>query len=91
MTYSMFVSDACEKNVEKLCKKNNTLREILEKKMNEIIENPHHYKPLKYDLAGEKRVHIMKSFVLKFEVDEKNKVVKFIFFGHHDEAYRRIY
>lgn len=85
----MFVSDACEKNVEKLCKKNPVLKEALEKKMNEIIKNPQHYKPLKYDLAGEKRVHIMKSFVFKFEVNEQNKVVRFMFFGHHDEAYRR--
>jgi mRNA-degrading endonuclease RelE of RelBE toxin-antitoxin system len=57
--------------------------------MNEIILNPQHYKPLKYDLAGERRVHIMKSFVLKFEIDEAAKTVKFIFFGHHDEAYKR--
>ena len=48
-----------------------------------------HYKPLKYDLAGERRVHIMKSFVLKFEIDENKKIVAFIFFGHHDEAYKR--
>ena len=31
----------------------------------------------------------MKSFVLKFEIDEQNKIVTFFFFGHHDEAYRR--
>lgn len=85
----MLVSDACEKSIEKLCKKNSVLKEALEKKMKEILENPQHYKPLKYDLAGERRVHIMKSFVLKFEINEQNKVVRFIFFGHHDEAYER--
>lgn len=85
----MLVSDACEKSVERLCKKNPVLRGALEKKMNEIMQNPQHYKPLKYDLAGERRVHIMKSFVLKFEIDEPNKVVRFIFFGHHDEAYKK--
>jgi mRNA-degrading endonuclease RelE of RelBE toxin-antitoxin system len=57
--------------------------------MNEILENPQHYKPLKYELAGQRRVHIMKSFVLKFEVSEATKTVIFLFFGHHDEAYRR--
>jgi len=89
MTYSMLVSEQCENTIEKLCKKNPVLREALEKKMQEIVENPYHYKPLKYDLAGQRRVHIMKSFVLKFEIDEQNKIVTFIFFGHHDEAYRR--
>ena len=84
----MLVSDECEKSIEKLCKKNSVLREALENKMNEILENPQHYKPLKY-LAGERRVHIMKSFVLKFEINEATKTVIFIFFGHHDEAYRR--
>ena len=58
-------------------------------KIEEIIQNPQHYKPLRYDLAGERRVHIMKSFVLKFEIHEDRKAVEFLFFGHHDEAYRR--
>ena len=84
----MIVSDECEKNIEKLCKKNNFLKIILKKKMNQILQNPYHYKPLKYDLAGERRVHIMKSFVLKFEVNESTKTVRFLFFGHHDEAYK---
>lgn len=87
--YNLEIKPSCQRDIEKLCKKNPVLREALEKKMNEILENPQHYKPLKYDLAGEKRVHIMKSFVLKFEVDETNKTVTFIFFGHHDEAFRR--
>ena len=85
----MLVSDACEKEIDKLCKKNPILKEALKKKINEILENPQHYKPLKYDLTGEKRVHIMKSFVLKFEIDENTKTVKFLFFGHHNEAYKR--
>jgi len=89
MIYSMLISDDCEKSIDKLCKKNPVLKEALEKKMNEIIQNPQHYKPLKYDLAGERRVHIMKSFVLKFEINEQNQMVTFIFFGHHDEAYKR--
>jgi len=89
MSYSVLVSDACEKSMEKLCRKNPILIEILKKKMGEIIQNPHHYKPLKYDLAGERRVHILKNFVLKFEIDEQSKVVIFIFFGHHDEAYKK--
>ena len=31
----------------------------------------------------------MKNFVLKFEIHESRQAVKFIFFGHHDEAYKR--
>ena len=85
----MLVSEECEKSMDKLCRKNHVLKEALRKKMQEILENPKHYKPLKYDLAGERRVHIMKSFFLKFEIDEAADAVVFIFFGHHDEAFRR--
>jgi YafQ family addiction module toxin component len=87
MTYSLIVSDTCKKDIGKLCRKNPILEHALKSKIREILENPQHYKPLKYDLAGERRVHIMKSFVLKFQVEEKIKTVTFLFFGHHDEAY----
>lgn len=69
--------------------KESYLRKALENKINEIVLHPNHYKPLRYDSAGERRVHLLKSFVLKFEVDENTKTITFIFFGHHDEAYKR--
>ena len=87
--YAINIKPSCQRDIEKRCKKNPVLREALEKKMNEIVQNPLHYKPLEHDLAGERRVHIMKSFVLKFEIDEISKVVEFVFFGHHDDAYKR--
>lgn len=87
--YNPEIKPSCQKDIDKLCKRNIVLRDALENKMREILQNPQHYKPLKYDLAGERRVHIMKNFVLKFEIDERNEIVTFIFFGHHDEAYRR--
>lgn len=87
--YTPEIKPSCQRAIEKLCRKNPVLGKALENKMNEIRENPQHYKPLKYDLAGERRVHILKKFVLRFEVNEGMKTVTFLFFGHHDEAYRR--
>ena len=87
--YNIEIKPSCQRDIEKLCKKNPVLREALEKKMNEVVQNPQHYKPLKYDLFGERRVHIMKSFVLKFEINEPEMTVIFIFFGHHDDAYKQ--
>ena len=87
--YSYEIVDSLLKDLNKLLKKDRKMYGIVMDKIGEILKNPQHYKPLRYDLAGERRVHIMKSFVLKFEIDENNKVVKFIFFGHHDEAYKR--
>jgi YafQ family addiction module toxin component len=88
MNYQLEIKPSCKEAIKKLCKKNKLLETILQKKIKEILENPQHYKPLRYDLAGERRVHIMKSFVLKFEINETNQIITLIFFGHHDEAYK---
>ena len=50
-------------------KKNKKLYDAVMKSVEEIIKNPHHYKPLKYDLKGLSHVHLEKSFVLIFEID----------------------
>ena len=89
MTYNIEIHPKCKEEIHKLCKKNPVLEKSLKNKMKEILQNPQHYKPLRHDLAGERRVHIMKSFVLRFAVDKTAKTVVFLFFGHHDEAYRR--
>lgn len=87
--YGYEIIPSLQRTLNKLSKKDKKTYEAIMNKIEEILENPQHYKPLKYDSAGERRVHIMKNFVLKFEVDESTKNVRFIFFGHHDEAYRR--
>ena len=89
MIYEIEIKPSCQDNIKKHCKKNSILEKAIKNKIEEIIENPQHYKPLKYGLAGERRVHILKNFVLKFEIDETRKIIVFIFFGHHDEAYKR--
>lgn len=87
MTFNFEIKPSCQDSIKKYCKKNSELQKAINNKINEIIENPEHYKPLKYDLAGERRVHIMKSFVLKFEIDYNLNTVVFIAFEHHDNAY----
>lgn len=87
--YAADIIPSCQKDIDKFCSKNPILVKALEKKMEEIRDFPYHYKPLKYGLAGQRRVHVMGSLVLKFEIDENAKAVIFVFFGHHDEAYRR--
>jgi YafQ family addiction module toxin component len=87
--YNYEIKPELQRILNKIFKKDKKMYEIIMKKIEEILQNPTHYKPLRYDFAGERRVHIMKNFVLKFEIDENKKIVSFIFFGHHDEAYRR--
>ncbi len=75
--------------LKKVSKKDRRLFDAVMKKIEEISENPQHYKPLRYDLKGRRRVHLEKSFVLVFRIDEKEKIVTFLDMRHHDEIYRR--
>ncbi|MBS3098413.1 hypothetical protein J4209_06485 [Candidatus Woesearchaeota archaeon] len=38
-------------------------------------------------MHGARRVHIDKSFVLTYEVDEDNKIVRVLDYDHHDSIY----
>ncbi|MDP2750976.1 MAG: type II toxin-antitoxin system RelE/ParE family toxin [Nanoarchaeota archaeon] len=89
MTYSIQIKPLCKDSIAKLCKKNGVLEKALRNKIEQVIENPNHFKPLRCGLSGERRVHILKSFVLKYEIDEQTKTVTFLAFSHHDDAYLR--
>jgi len=86
--YSFDARDHLDKIFEKLGKKQPKLLEIIYKKINEVIQNPQHYKNLRKPLQHLKSVHIDTSFVLLFSVDENNKTVIFEEFDHHDRIYR---
>ena len=88
MAYELYIAEHLYRVFKKLSKRNRKQLKIIHRKVQEILKNPHHFKPLKGDLAGARRVHIDKSFVLIYEVDENNKVVRLIDYGHHDKIYK---
>jgi YafQ family addiction module toxin component len=69
----------------KKIRKNAALFSRLKNKIDEITENPEHYKPLKKKLKGKRRAHVG-SYVLIFEVREDTVI--FHTLKHHDYAYR---
>lgn len=71
----------------KVVRKKHELIQRLENKIEEILENPGHYKNLRNVLKNQQRVHLG-SFVLIFEVDESKKMIYFHSFKHHDQAYK---
>lgn len=73
-------------NDTKFLKKDKTLRERVEKKILEILQNPEHYKPLQNVLKGKRRVHVG-PYVLVYEIE--TELVIFHRFLHHDQAYRQ--
>lgn len=87
MAYGLEISEKLDKIFEKLFRKDRKQLERIHKKVEEIRENPPHYKPLKGDMAGARRAHIDKSFVLVFEVDENNNMIRLIGYDHHDKIY----
>ena len=87
MDYILEVSEKLDKKFSKLGKKDKEQLRIINKKIQQILENPYHFKPLRGDMHGSRRVHIEKSFVLIYDVDEKNKVVKLLDYDHHDNIY----
>ncbi|MEK6940612.1 MAG: type II toxin-antitoxin system mRNA interferase toxin, RelE/StbE family [Nanoarchaeota archaeon] len=87
MPYQYEFRESVEKSLQKLAKKNPKQLLIIEKKIEEIIENPQRYKNLRVPLQNWKRVHIDRSFVLVFSVDEAKKIITFEDYDHHDKIY----
>ncbi len=85
--YSFDIKDSLDKKLSKITKKNPKQFEIIYNKIEEVIQNPQHYKNLKAPLQYLKRVHIDKSFVLLFSVNEQEKKVIFEELDHHDNIY----
>ncbi len=84
--YKVVYSSNFKKAHEKLHKKNFILAQSIHKKIEEIAEYPEHFKPLKNDLKGYRRVHFG-SYVLLYRF--KDGVVELMDIDHHDFAYKR--
>ncbi|MBU2639278.1 MAG: hypothetical protein KKG75_01060 [Nanoarchaeota archaeon] len=87
--YKVNTSPTIDKIFYKLSKKNPKQLKIISKKIEEILENPQHYKNLRKPLQYLKAVHIDKHFVLTFSVDENKKTVTLEDYDLHDKIYNK--
>ncbi len=85
--YSIDIKPEVDRIFSKLSKKNPKQLKIIFKKIEQISGNPYHFKPLRGDMHGARRVHIDKSFVLTYEVNEKTKRILILDYDHHDKIY----
>lgn len=85
--YSISIKPNADKIFSKLKNKNPKQLEVIFKKIEQILKNPYHFKPLRGDMHGARRVHINKSFVLIYEINEKNKIIRILDYNHHDKIY----
>lgn len=87
LTYFLEVKEPVEKIFEKIAKRDRAQSEAIQKVILRILENPHAFKPLHTPLQGQRRVHVIKSFVLVYSIDEPHKTVILERYKHHDEIY----
>ncbi len=71
-----------------MAKRDRKRLEAVAKKVEEILEDPYEFKPLRTPLKNRRRERIG-PFVLVYAVDEARKVVTLLDFEHHDLVYRR--
>ncbi|ODS42046.1 MAG: hypothetical protein MSIBF_01485 [Candidatus Altiarchaeales archaeon IMC4] len=83
MHYVEDYADEFLENVKRLKREDISLLARLEKKIDEILKNPEHYKPLRGKHKNKRRAHVG-SFVISFRI--AGNVVTFCSFKHHDDA-----
>lgn len=88
MPYSLKIKPHVEKIFEKLGKKDPAQLDAIHKKVKQILEDPHRFKPLHAPMQHLRRVHIMGSFVLIYCIIESEKTVELFDYDHHDRVYK---
>ncbi len=86
--YSLEVREHVDKALRKLTRADPKQLEVLTRKIDEILQDPHVFKPMHFPLAGMRRAHFG-SYVLLFSIDEQRKTVVLDDYEHRDNVYRR--
>ena len=88
MMYRLAVKEKLDKKFKRLQRKDKEMLGLIARKVEEILENPYRFKPLRAPLQSKRRVHVGGSFVLIYEIDEGEKMVTLMEFDHHDNVYK---
>jgi len=86
--YKLAVKESLDKKFKRLQKKDKEMLRLINRKVQDILEDPHRFKPLRKPLQNKRRVHVGGSFVLIYEINEKEKIVTLFDFDHHDNIYK---
>jgi mRNA-degrading endonuclease RelE of RelBE toxin-antitoxin system len=85
--YALETGDHVDRVFKKLARWNPHQMGVRSKKIQEVLEDPQRFKPMRFPLAGMRRIHFG-NFVLLFSVDEQRKTVILEDYEHHDKVYR---
>ena len=85
--YELKVRKHVDKIFAKMGKREQYNLEIIYKKLAEVCENPEKFKPLSAPMHNLRRVHVLKSFVLVYSIDESTHTVWIEDYDHHNNIY----
>lgn len=86
--YKLAVKESLDKKFKRLRKKDKEILRFINRKVQDILEDPYRFKTLKKPLQNKRRVHVGGSFVLIYEINEKEKIITLFDFDHHDNIYK---
>ncbi len=84
--YELDIKPHVDRIFKKMAKKDREQLRRIWKKIEQILENPYHAKPLRHPQAGQWRAHVG-SFVITYEINEEENVVDILDYDHHDNIY----
>lgn len=86
--YKLAVKESLDKKFKKLQKKDKGMLRLIDRKVQDILEDPYRFKPLRKPLQNMRRVHVGGSFILIYEINKEEKIVTLLDFDHHDNVYK---
>ncbi len=86
--YNLAIKESLDKKFKKLQKKDRETLRLIDKKVQDILDDPYRFKPLRKPLQNKRRIHVGGSFVLIYKINEEKKLVTLLDFDHHDNIYK---
>lgn len=87
--YKLAIKESLDRKFKKFQNKDKEMLRLIDRKIQDILEDPYRFKPLRRPLHNKRRVHVGGPFVLVYEVNEKEKTVTLFDFDHHDKIYKQ--
>ena len=87
--YKLIVLPVVDRVFKKLAKKDKEQLLAVNKKILQLQENPFIGKPLHFPLQNKRRVHVFKSFVLVYDIQEAEKTITIRDYDHHDNIFKK--
>ena len=83
--YQLEIEQELYKTFKKLAKKDPKQLNAIKNKIEQVLDDPTQFKPLRHPLQGLWRVHVG-SYVLIYEFCQESNTVKLIKYTHRDQA-----